>query len=146
MKKKGPAPKLGLRKGKRTSRDPFFSTESKKQRKIENDGDVIDSGESEEDYGLVGSDRDEGENGVEEKEDEFVDETADEKRHRVARAYLEKVREIAAKEEEDNEGGGGRESEKEGERDSLVARILQQEQLEETGRVRRAIASRYCAV
>lgn len=142
MKKKGPVPKGGGRKGKRLSRDPFFITEQKKPRKLQNDGDVIESGDSDEDYGLVRSDRDEGEIGVEEAE--LAEETAGEKRQRVARAYLDKVREIAAREEEDDEEKEGGEGEMQGERDALVARILQEEQLEETGRVRRAIASRYC--
>ncbi|KAG6658125.1 hypothetical protein I3843_04G127900 [Carya illinoinensis] len=140
MKKKGPVPKGGGRKGKRLSRDPFFITEQKKPRKLQNDGDVIESGDSDEDYGLVRSDRDEGEIGVEEAE--LAEETAGEKRQRVARAYLDKVREIAAREEEDDEEKEGGEGEMQGERDALVARILQEEQLEETGRVRRAIASR----
>ena len=80
---------------------------------------------------------------------DLVEETADEKRKRLAIAHLEELRKIAKRTKEqdddyDDERGGG-ESEKEseeGQRDSLVAQILQQKQLEESGRVRRSIASR----
>jgi ribosomal RNA-processing protein 9 len=135
MKKKMSAPNGGARKGKGFSRDPFFVEESKKRRKIESD--VIRS-DSDEEYGLVSK------YGIEEEEAELVEETADEKRQRVARAHLDKVRGIAAKVEEDEEEREGeREDEREGERDSRVSMLLQQEQLEDAGRVRRAIASRY---
>ncbi|XP_062173250.1 U3 snoRNP-associated protein-like EMB2271 [Alnus glutinosa] len=134
MKKKMSAPNGGARKGKGFSRDPFFVEESKKRRKIESD--VIRS-DSDEEYGLVSK------YGIEEEEAELVEETADEKRQRVARAHLDKVRGIAAKVEEDEEEREGeREDEREGERDSRVSMLLQQEQLEDAGRVRRAIASR----
>lgn len=137
MKNKMSAPKGAARKGKGFSRDPFFIDESKKRRKIESD--VIRSDDSDEDYGLVRK------YGFEEEEEaELVEETADEKRQRVARAHLDKVRGIAARvEEEEEEREGEREDEKEGERDSRVSRILQQEQQEDAGRVRRDIASRY---
>lgn len=141
MKKKvsAAAPKGGARKGKQFSEDPFFMTESKKRRKIADDLDVIDSGESDEEpYGLPGSDS---------EAEMAAEETAGEKRQRIAKAVMDKVRELQRKKEEDEEEeeveeGIHRESEKEGLRDSLVAKILQQEQLEESGRVRRAMASR----
>ena len=115
-------------------------TESKKRRKIADDLDVIDSGESDEEpYGLPGSDS---------EAEMAAEETAGEKRQRIAKALVDKYRELERKKEEDEEEeeveeGIHRESEKEGLRDSLVAKILQQEQLEESGRVRRAMASRY---
>ncbi|ESR62163.1 hypothetical protein CICLE_v10014949mg [Citrus x clementina] len=136
-KKKGPAPRG---KGKFSiNQDPFFAGEPKKRRKIDYDDDDIESADSE-DY-----DDEVEKSGPEESEgEEEEEETADEKRKRVATAYLEKIREIARREKEEEEDGDeGREvGEKEGERDSLVAKILQQEQLEESGRVRRVIASR----
>ncbi|KAL6547812.1 hypothetical protein OROHE_009517 [Orobanche hederae] len=66
------------------------------------------------------------------------------KRKRLADVFLEKLRakerERVEDESEEEEGKGRRE--REGERDSLIAKILQQDQLEDSGRVRRAIASR----
>lgn len=143
--KRGSGPK-GARKGKgfSLSEDPFFDNESKGRRKKAKADDFVQSSDSDEDF-FGGSDKGDG---AEEKDDDdvMVEETADETRKRLAIAHLDKLREIAkrAKEEDDEEGGGGesgKESE-EGERDSLVAQILQQKQLEESGRVRRSIASR----
>ncbi|KAJ0017477.1 hypothetical protein Pint_11153 [Pistacia integerrima] len=138
MKYKNTQKKMGgsAHKGKNKSslnQDPFFEGETKKRRKFNYDDDDIDSGESEDyDNEIRGGGSDDSE----------VEETADEKRKRVATAYLEKIREIARREKEGEEEDGRDEGEKEGERDSLVAKILQQEQLEESGRVRRVIASR----
>ncbi|KAL5771871.1 hypothetical protein ACOSP7_011480 [Xanthoceras sorbifolium] len=138
MKHKNTKNKGFTQKGKNKSsikQDPFFDKESKKRRKIEYEEDNIESEDSEGyENGVVegGSDASSGE-----------EETADEKRKRVATAYLEKIREIARKEEEEKDEDDEREDgEKEGERDSLVAKILQQEQLEDSGRLRRVIASR----
>lgn len=133
MKKKSSAPPKGAKKGKNfpLSKDPFFSSESRKRRKIVDD--EIESGESDEDNGLVGV-----------EDEEFEEETVDEKRKRVAVEYLEKIREIANREKErGDEEKDEDESDDEGEKDSLVAQILQQEQLEDSGRLRREIASRY---
>lgn len=136
----------GARKDEKFSEDSFFMAESKKRRKISDDADVIDSGESDDERGYGfrgGSDGEDGDGGDAE--------TADEVRQRVAMAQLDKYRRIAKEEEDededdDDEEGIDRIGEKEGLRDSLVAKILQQEQLEESGRVRRAMASRYCIV
>ena len=137
VKKNISAPPRGAKKGKNfpLSKDPFFSSESRKRRKIVDD--EIESGESDEDNAFV----DEGA-----ENEEFEEETADEKRKRLANEYLEKIREIArrGKEREDEEKDDDDESGDEGGKDSLVAQILQQEQLEDSGRVRREIASRYC--
>lgn len=134
----------GTRKGKRFSidEDSFFRHESKRRRKAKDEDaedDIIESEEEDDEEG-TGSDAD----GLEERqeEDEFAAETADEKRLRVAKAYVEKIRGIVSREREDEEESE-RAEEREGQRDSLVAQILQQEQLEESGRVRRLIASRY---
>ncbi|XP_048323332.2 U3 snoRNP-associated protein-like EMB2271 [Ziziphus jujuba] len=137
--KKGSRPKV-----KKVSlvKDPFFAAESKKRRKPDGasgKGNVIESSESDDDF-IGGSDRD----AVEEADaDEFVKETADEARKRLATAAFEKFRKNGPKkmDEEDDEGVSGKESE-DGQKDSLVAQILLQQQLEESGRVRRAIASR----
>ena len=133
----------GARKDEKFSEDSFFMAESKKRRKIADDADVIDSGESDDERGY-------GFRGGSDGEDDGGDvETADEVRQRVAMAQLDKYRRIAKEEEDeddddDEDEGIDRVGEKEGLRDSLVAKILQQEQLEESGRVRRAMASRYC--
>lgn len=133
----------GTRKGKKFSidEDSFFRHESKRRRKAKDEDaedDIIESEEEDDEEG-TGSDAD----GREERqeEDEFAAETADEKRLRVAKAYVEKIRGIVSREREDEEESE-RAEEREGQRDSLVAQILQQEQLEESGRVRRLIASR----
>ncbi|KAM1765611.1 hypothetical protein ACFX11_004719 [Malus domestica] len=136
----GSAPK-GPKKGKAFSldEDPFFGTESKKRRKVERD--EIES-ESDDDYGAVGSD---GEGGGEEAEEEgeAIVETADEKRNRLAHEFLENTRELLRRAKEDDEDDdSGEEGVKEGEMDSLVGKMLQQQQLEDSGRARRAIASR----
>lgn len=138
LKKKASVEK-GRRNGKRFSmnQDPFFTNESKRRRKVEDDdvGGVIESDESEDDFEPEPTGRDE----------EDVEETTEEKRKRVAEAYLEKIRALAKREGEDHDDEEDRErvSERSGERDSLVAQILQQEQLEESGRLARVIASRY---
>ena len=130
----------GTRQGKRFSidEDSFFSHESKRRRRAKDEDaedDIIESEEEDDEEG-PGSDAD--------GEDEFAAETADEKRLRVAKAYVEKIRGIVSREREDEEEESeGDDEEREGRRDSLVARILQQEQLEDSGRVRRLIASRY---
>lgn len=140
MKKKG-SMKKGKRGGKRSfgiNHDPFFESEPKRRKKVEEDEDILSSEDDFEDDGAAAS---VGEDKV--GEDEEV-ETAAETRKRVAEAYLEKVRAIAKRERENEEGmkDSDDEEERKGERDSLVAKILQQEQQEESGRVRRLIASR----
>ncbi|KAJ4976621.1 hypothetical protein NE237_001727 [Protea cynaroides] len=122
-------------------RDPFFNHDSKRRRQKIDDDDVIDSDETdEEEERRAASD---GGEEVEEVGSEFEQETADEKRQRLAKAHLEKLREIARMEQDEEELGDEEldEEEKAGNRDSLVAQMLQQEQLEESGRVRRSIAS-----
>lgn len=121
--------------------DPFFESEggdNKRRRKFAGD-DEIESSDDDKEY-LSGG---EGGGGEEDEEDNEVEETAAEKKKRLADAYLEKIRAIASRDEEDTQSGDERDREEiEGKRDSLVAKILQQEQLEESGRIRRAIASR----
>lgn len=143
-KNKAPAAQNGAKRGKKRfsiQQDPFFDNDSKRRRNFEDDNvessDDDDSGELNDAI-----------SGKEEAEEMEV-ETAAEKRKRIAEAYLEEVRAMAKREEEE-EDDEERESEderaREGERDSRVANILQQEQLEDSGRVRRLIASRYlCA-
>ncbi|CAL5412569.1 unnamed protein product [Camellia sinensis] len=138
-RKKAPAQK-GTKRAKRDfsiNADPFFDAEPKRRTKIADDEDIESGDESEEEFNESGG---EGKSAAEEEEEE----TAAEKRKRVADAYLEKIRAIAKREQEDEdeERGSGDEGEREGERDTLVAQILQQEQLEESGRIRKLIASR----
>ncbi|OMO83274.1 hypothetical protein CCACVL1_11469 [Corchorus capsularis] len=133
-KKRGPAPKGG-QKGKKFSmnNDPFFDMKTKKRRKTEYEDDDIESGDSEEEAGILGgSDASEGE--------EFEEETPGEVRKRMATDFLDKMRAIARKEKVEDEDEDSEEGEEV--RDSLVAKILQQEQLEESGRIRRVLASR----
>lgn len=146
------APKRGNKKHS-LNEDPFFSRQ--KRRRVDDD----DGADEDDDGGDIipsdASDEEEGGGGVagEAEESEFDRETADEKRQRVAKEYLERIRAIARREKEDEDEGeeeedeeeeddvfGGRESD--GVRDSLVSKILQQEQLEDSGRVQRRMASR----
>ncbi|KAK3027540.1 hypothetical protein RJ639_041731 [Escallonia herrerae] len=136
-----PPPQRGAKKGtKKRLQDPFFETEPKRRRNFEEE-EILSSGEdSDDDSGR----NDAGEAAEAEGEEE---ETAAEKRKRVAEEYLDKIRAMAKREEEeeqeDDEGFSGDERRvREGERDSRVASILQQEQLEDSGRVRRLLASR----
>ncbi|KAG9157503.1 hypothetical protein Leryth_010342 [Lithospermum erythrorhizon] len=110
---------------------------SKRRRKVKYDED-IESGS--EDSGS--------EDNVNEVEvDEEEEETAAEMRKRVAEAYIEKLRRIEEKNVEgeggsDEDEGWDRKREKEGERDSRVAKMLHIEQMEDSGRLRKSIASR----
>lgn len=130
------------------TKDPFFDSahnrsKSKGKSKSRGKGEEIFS--SEEDDDAIGRDAP-----AEDEEEEVPQEereTADEKRLRVAKAYLDKIRAITKANEENDEEEAGEdeetEAERRGKRDSLVAEILQQEQLEESGRVQRQLASRY---
>ncbi|XP_015574906.1 U3 snoRNP-associated protein-like EMB2271 [Ricinus communis] len=136
--------KNSKRKGS-VKQDPFFNTESKKRRKNEYRDDYIESGGEESDEENNNNNNNNGfSNSGDEKEREDEKETAQEKRQRLAKAYLEKRREILRREEEEaeEEGEDNGRCEKEGERDSLVVNMLLKEQLEDSGRLRRAIASR----
>ena len=138
-RKRGGPPGRNKRGGSKFSmnRDPFFS--NNKRRKKGEDED-IESEEEELDGGMLNGGGDSGED--EEDEELVPEETAGEKRQRIAKAVVEnlRAREKELEGEEDEEGD--REFEKEGERDSSVAKKLMQQQLEESGRLRRAIASR----
>lgn len=113
--------------------DPFFDNDKKRRRNFEDDN--IDSSD-EDDFGELNDAK----KGQEEEEEEV--ETAAEVRKRIAEAHLEKLR--AMKDEQDDmiEGDSDEEKDREGERDTWIADVLQQEQLEDSGRVRRLIASR----
>ncbi|KAJ6682764.1 U3 SMALL NUCLEOLAR RNA INTERACTING PROTEIN 2 [Salix koriyanagi] len=118
-------------------RDPFFS--NNKRRKKDKD-EEIESEEEEVDRGMLNGG---GGSGDDEEDEELIpEETAEEKRQRIAKAVVEnlRAREKELEGEEDEEGD--REFEKDGERDSFVAKKLMQQQLEESGRLRRVIASR----
>ncbi|XP_057493153.1 U3 snoRNP-associated protein-like EMB2271 [Actinidia eriantha] len=159
--------KRGLKEGKKgfsIEQDPFLDTESKRRRKIDEEDVIECTQSSDEEFDQL--DDGEGEEAVAEKAEEG-EETAEERRKRVAEAYLEKIRRIAKREQEEDEERRKRvaeaylekirriakreqeedeeresDGEREGDRDSLVAQILQQEQMEESGRARRLIASR----
>lgn len=84
-----------------------------------------------------------------EGEDAAELETADEKRLRLAKAYLDRTRQSVADAEEDEEEEKEEEDQdveqRRGARDSMVADLLQQEQLEESGRIQRKLAARVLA-
>ncbi|KAK1369056.1 U3 snoRNP-associated protein-like YAOH [Heracleum sosnowskyi] len=127
------APKSSGKKRFSIENDTFFDNDKKRRRNFEDDN--IESSDEDE-YGEV--------NGGEEVEEEEV-ETAAEVRKRIAEAHLEKLRRIKDEQDKGEEGSDEdeeREREREGERDTWVANVLQQEQLEDSGRVRRLIASR----
>ncbi|CAM6032665.1 unnamed protein product [Sphagnum compactum] len=79
-----------------------------------------------------------------EGEDAAELETADEKRLRLAKSYLDRTRQSVADAEEDEEEDQDVEQRR-GARDSMVADLLQQEQLEESGRIQRKLAARVLA-
>jgi ribosomal RNA-processing protein 9 len=120
------------------NRDPFFSN-SKRRKKDEDE--VIESEEEELDGGMLNGG---GESGEEEEEEEELEpeETAEEKRQRIAKVLVENLRKREKELEDEEDEEGERVFEKEGERDSFVAKKLMQQQLEDSGRLRRAIASR----
>ncbi|XP_030479989.2 U3 snoRNP-associated protein-like EMB2271 [Cannabis sativa] len=135
--KRGSGPK-GSKKGKASSisDEAFFGNDPKKRRKKTKNDDFIESSDSDDDF-FGGSDGDDGANG------DLVEETVDETRKRLATELLEKMRKSAKEEGDDDDEGGDSDKEiEEGERDSLVAQLLQQKQLEESGRLRRLVASR----
>ncbi|XP_020203886.1 U3 snoRNP-associated protein-like EMB2271 [Cajanus cajan] len=118
---------------KKKDTDPFFANDSRKRRKPNDDEQdaEIDSDFDEDGFFAAASDED------------SEEETGAEARKRIAQDYIRMVRQISQKEkekeadeddEEDNEDA-------EGVRDSLVAQKLLKEQQEESGRVRRSIAS-----
>ncbi|KAK6944210.1 WD40 repeat [Dillenia turbinata] len=143
-------PSYGGKKPRKKSRsslidDSFFADKSKNKRRRFNEEEKGDNGDE-----IIDSDVESGEESLddgsdqqEEKEEkEFEEaETAEEKRRRIAEAYIHKIRRMTEKEREEA-GEESEEDEREGYRDSLVAKILQQEQLEDSGRVRRLIASK----
>lgn len=129
------APKSSGKKRFSIENDTFFDNDKKRRRNFEDDN--IESSDEDE-YAEL--------NGGEEVEEEEEVETAAEVRKRIAEAHLEKLRKIKDEQDKGEEGSDEdeeREREREGERDTWVANVLQQEQLEDSGRVRRLIASRY---
>ncbi|CAI0545516.1 unnamed protein product [Linum tenue] len=147
MKDKAPAKRGpgGPRGNKSKSNgDSFFKPDSKRRRKGGFRDDDIESGESDQENGYPGSDASSGHGDEDEEIDEYADETAAEKKVRLGKEALQKFMAIEKKfaEEDDGEVEEGIGYEKEGERDSLVARKLMKEQLEESGRLRRDVASR----
>lgn len=127
-----PKPRPGSRRGGGGGDDdPFFESEPKRRRGGRDED--IESEDSDDDgvaaLGL-GLDED-GDDGGKEEEDE---ETVGEKKMRMAKEWLKKVKEVAKRGEEDDDEDelGGR----------RVEEILQRKQLEESGRKRREIAAR----
>ncbi|KAF3323122.1 U3 small nucleolar RNA-interacting protein 2-like protein [Carex littledalei] len=114
MKPRNRKTNLPSKKKKNQDHDDFFESAAKRRRKAALD-EAIESDDSDEDAMNGG----ETENG--EDENGEVEETADEKRVRVATEHLAKIRALAKKiEEEEEEEDGEREDEREGKRDSVV--------------------------
>lgn len=129
---------------KKKTHDPFFTNDSRKRQKPNGklDRDDEEDAEIESDF-----DEDDFFTGVDDGsgEDQEV-ETGAEARKRIAQDYIRMVRQIAQKEKEQKDGEeeeDGDEEDEEGARDSLVAQKLIKEQQEESGRVRRSIASKF---
>lgn len=122
-----PRPKKSKKNTKLSNGDSFFEPDLKRRRRIESN-----------DEDLPSDDEDRIED--QDREEEPV-ETAAEVKFRIASEHLEKIRAAAKRLEEDEDEGEERE-EVEGRRDSLIAGILEKSQLEESGRVRRFLASR----
>ncbi|XP_057250290.1 U3 snoRNP-associated protein-like EMB2271 [Beta vulgaris subsp. vulgaris] len=78
---------------------------------------------------------------TEDEDDELERETVEERRRRLAWELVQKVRKGEEEQRKEDEDEGDDDDERGGHRDSLVAKILQQEQLEDSGRARRFIAS-----
>ena len=123
---KGGSIKRGGKKGS-NDRDPFFEQETKERRKVSYDDEDIESIESDAEENGFAEDKREAED-----EDEFADETAGEKRKRLAEALLKRTREARQREREERDDDD----------DDDIVKTLMKKQQEETGRVRRAIASR----
>ncbi|WOG84912.1 hypothetical protein DCAR_0104097 [Daucus carota subsp. sativus] len=133
-KSSAPTPKpKGGKKRFSIDHDTFFDNDKKRRRNFEDDN--IESSD-EDDYGELRV-------GEEAEQEEEEVETAAEVRKRIAEAHLEKLRRIKDEEDKGDEGSDEDEGrDREGERDTWIANVLQQEQLEDSGRVRRLIASR----
>lgn len=135
MKPRNRKSNLPSKKKKNQDNDDFFESAAKKRRKAALD-EAIESEDSDEDA-MNGGETENGEDANGE-----VEETADEKRVRVATEHLARIRALAKKIEEEEEEDGEGEDEREGKRDSLVAEMLQRDQLEESGRVTRFLSKR----
>ena len=132
---KGGSIKRGGKKGS-NDRDPFFEQETKERRKVSYDDEDIESIDSDaEENGFHGEDRKGVDEAAEEEEDEFADETAGEKRKRLAEALLLRTREAQRRQREE------RDDDEDDEDDDIVKTLMKKQQ-EDSGRVRRAIASR----
>nr|CAB3498666.1 unnamed protein product [Digitaria exilis] len=126
-------PRAGSRRGGGGDDDPFFESEPKRRRGGRDED--IESEDSDDDAVAFGGAVDEDEDEVEGVK-EGDEETAGEKKMRIAKEWLKTLTDAAKREEddedEDEEEVGGR----------RVAEILQRRQLEESGRKRRELAAR----
>ncbi|KAI5079785.1 hypothetical protein GOP47_0005264 [Adiantum capillus-veneris] len=133
-----------------SKRTPQKGGAPKKPKKAAEEDDFFDAVSDEE---LLSSDADEVEEDTDRLETQSLDETkddnetADEKRLRAAKAYLEEIRASTKELEADGHDDSDVDDEAKrrealGARDSLVADLLQQAQLEESGRAQRKLAAR----
>ncbi|GKC56466.1 hypothetical protein Tco_1084064 [Tanacetum coccineum] len=126
-----------IKKHKPDKPDPFFSGGRKTKLSYDDgDNDSIKSSESEDEVYNEGGDDVAVEDG--DGDDDVAEETAGEKRKRVAEAYLEKMREMARREieEEDDDVAS------DGDVEERVGKMLHKQQMEDSGRARRLIAKR----
>ncbi|KAF3546975.1 hypothetical protein DY000_02001911 [Brassica cretica] len=136
---KGGGFKRGGKKGS-TDSDPFFEQETKKRRKVSTyeDEDIESIDSDAEENGFNGEDRKGVDEAAEEEEDEFADETAGEKRKRLAEALLLRTREAQRRQREERDDD---DDDDEDDEDDDIVKTLMKKQQEDSGRVRRAIAS-----
>jgi len=126
---------------KKNSRDPFFDDGPTKRRRVAADEDQDAEIDSESDFDEDGFVPSKGEG-----EQESEEETTAEARKRVAEEYLRKFKESARREkeqrDEDDDGSDDDDEDEDGARDSLSTKMIKEQQ-EESGRIRKAIASRF---
>ncbi|PIA41714.1 hypothetical protein AQUCO_02200264v1 [Aquilegia coerulea] len=124
--------------------DSFFLYDKKKRRRnLDEEIESDDSDNDDEEKRIPFSKYKKGND--EEGDSEFEDETVDEKRLRLSKKILEDYgnRKDRVKEAEGEDGSSDEDEEEKAEkRDSRIAIMLQNEQLEDSGRARRMIASR----
>lgn len=127
---------------KKNSRDPFFDDGPTKRRRVAADEDQDAEIESDSDFDEDGFVPSKGEG-----EQESEEETTAEARKRLAEEYLRKFKDSARREKEqrDEDGDGSDDDDddedEDGVRDSLSTKMIKEQQ-EESGRIRKAIASR----
>ncbi|CAM8915472.1 unnamed protein product [Rhodiola kirilowii] len=131
---KSAAPKSA---SKRKLADPFFDAGPKKRKPKFRD-EEIDSDDDDESEGHA----DVVQNGLPDQDSDVDTETADEKRKRLAQDVLLKYKQAVKKDRGDDEREIDSDEEEDDDDNALVAERMKQDQLEDSGRARRLLASR----